>query len=202
MQGFGAPQRPTRCGGNSHAETALPAAKCAVRSEQGFIERGVQLGRITTFLASSALPFQKSEHGPATSCQLNPRRGSPRRCCSSTNPATRWFSTEAVVGLKDPMVGSFGVCCTLAASGHVTAPPSSVMNSRRFMSDLGSPPRSDHPAAGPVQWVLVSVQVIAPHSPRSCRTASIKRNSPYMPARQYDSPPPLVLTARLPLVPM
>jgi hypothetical protein len=34
------------------------------------------------------------------------------------------------------MIRSFGVCCALAASGHATALPSSVMNSRRFTSDL------------------------------------------------------------------
>src|SRR5215468_5456942 len=39
----------------------------------------------------------------------------------------------------------------------------------------------------------------APHSPRNWRTASISSRSPYMPGWQYDSPPPLVLTARLPL---
>jgi hypothetical protein len=33
---------------------------------------------------------------------------------------------------RNPMVGSFSGCCALAASGHVAAPPSSVMNSRRL----------------------------------------------------------------------
>ena len=64
----------------------------------------------------------------------------------STKVATRRFSTEAVIGLGDPMVGSLGVCCALAAGGHATALPSSAMNSRRFMSDLAPHSRSDHPA--------------------------------------------------------
>jgi hypothetical protein len=37
------------------------------------------------------------------------------------------------------MVGSFADCCARAASGHAAAvPPSSVMNSRRLMSDMGA----------------------------------------------------------------
>ena len=31
------------------------------------------------------------------------------------------------------MVGSFAGCCARVATGHAAAPPSSVMNSRRFM---------------------------------------------------------------------
>jgi hypothetical protein len=38
---------------------------------------------------------------------------------------------------KNPTTGIAG-CCARAASGHATAaPPSSVMNSRRLMSDIG-----------------------------------------------------------------
>src|SRR5947208_2901174 len=40
-----------------------------------------------------------------------------------------------------PTRGIFANCCARAASGHAAAaPPSSVMNSRRFMSDMGAPP--------------------------------------------------------------
>src|SRR5262249_20892835 len=44
-------------------------------------------------------------------------------------------------------------CCACAASGHVaTAPPSSVMNSRRFMSSMGtSSPMRYQPADRPVR---------------------------------------------------
>ena len=35
-------------------------------------------------------------------------------------------------GPKNPMIGIFAGCCARAASGHAAAPPSSVMNSRRF----------------------------------------------------------------------
>jgi hypothetical protein len=38
--------------------------------------------------------------------------------------------------LTKPTSGIAG-CCARAASGHAAAPPSSVMNSRRFMSDNG-----------------------------------------------------------------
>jgi hypothetical protein len=36
--------------------------------------------------------------------------------------------------LRNPITGIAG-CCAPAASGHAAAPPISVMNSRRFMSD-------------------------------------------------------------------
>src|SRR5262249_5890601 len=36
--------------------------------------------------------------------------------------------------------GPAGRCCPCAATGHGAAPPSSVMNSRRLMSSMGSPP--------------------------------------------------------------
>src|SRR5262249_51550158 len=35
--------------------------------------------------------------------------------------------------LRNPIIG-IAVCCARAASGHAAAPPSSVMNSRRFTS--------------------------------------------------------------------
>jgi hypothetical protein len=47
---------------------------------------------------------------------------------------------EGVVVPKNPMVGSFPACCARAASGHTTAaPPSSVVNSRRFNLNVRSP---------------------------------------------------------------
>jgi hypothetical protein len=49
------------------------------------------------------------------------------------NAATRRLSITGVLCPKNPMVGSFDGCCALAASGHAAAPPSSVMNWRRFI---------------------------------------------------------------------
>jgi hypothetical protein len=40
-------------------------------------------------------------------------------------------------------------CCARAPSGHATAPPSSVMNSRRF---IGSPQRG---GSGIIKWIRV-----------------------------------------------
>jgi hypothetical protein len=41
---------------------------------------------------------------------------------------------------RNPITGIAG-CCACAASGHAApAPPSSVMNSRRLMSNMGLPP--------------------------------------------------------------
>src|SRR5207302_3862420 len=38
----------------------------------------------------------------------------------------------------------------------------------------------------------------APHSPRSCRVASTRRNMPYWPGCVYDSPPPFVFIGSAP----
>ena len=46
----------------------------------------------------------------------------------------------AGVLLRNPITGIAG-CCARAASGHAAAaPPSSAMNSRRLMPDMGLPP--------------------------------------------------------------
>ena len=37
-----------------------------------------------------------------------------------------------------------------------------------------------------------------PHSPRSCRTASVSVNMPYMPLCVYESPPPFVFNGNGP----
>jgi hypothetical protein len=60
-----------------------------------------------------------------------------------TNAANHWPWVEGVPGTNNPMVGTFAGCCARAASGHVTAPPSSVMNARRFMWDMGLPPAQE-----------------------------------------------------------
>src|SRR5262245_7278962 len=49
-----------------------------------------------------------------------------------TKAAVHWLMAEAVPAPKNPIVGSFA-CCARAASGHAVAPPSRVMNSRRFI---------------------------------------------------------------------
>src|SRR5258708_20592272 len=46
---------------------------------------------------------------------------------------------ETVPPPRNPMRRIPSACCALAASGHAAAPPSSVMNLRRFM---GSPPQA------------------------------------------------------------
>src|SRR5262249_44831610 len=49
---------------------------------------------------------------------------------SGANPA-------GIPPARTPITGIAG-CCARAASGHAAAPPSSVMNSRRLMSDMGA----------------------------------------------------------------
>src|SRR5262249_11888816 len=56
----------------------------------------------------------------------------PTACSRCTKAVTAWLSTEAVVGLENPIGGS--ACCARAASRQAAAaPPRSVMNSRRFI---------------------------------------------------------------------
>jgi hypothetical protein len=62
-----------------------------------------------------------------------------------TKAAVQGLQTEASVP-KNPMVGSFPGCCARAAIGHAIAPPSTVMNSRRFIAPPR--PRSRIVAAG------------------------------------------------------
>src|SRR5262249_2157707 len=60
-----------------------------------------------------------------------------RRC--ATKAAVHGLKAEASAPRK-PIVGSFPACCARAAIGQATAPPSSVTNSRRLVSDIGLPP--------------------------------------------------------------
>jgi hypothetical protein len=39
----------------------------------------------------------------------------------------------------NPIVGRWPACCARAVSGHVAAPPSSVMNARRLLSNTELP---------------------------------------------------------------
>jgi hypothetical protein len=56
--------------------------------------------------------------------------------------------------LSKPITGSDG-CCERAASGHAAAPPRSVMNSRRFMSSMGTSPLcAVSPPTDPVRSVF------------------------------------------------
>src|SRR5437870_2550213 len=61
-----------------------------------------------------------------------------------------------------PTRGVLAGCCARAASGNATAaPPSSVRNSLRLMSDMGLPPRSDHSATnGAISLPQRGTQVI------------------------------------------
>src|SRR5215831_1924253 len=52
---------------------------------------------------------------------------SRNRC---TKAATHWLAAEGVAAPRKPIVRCLPDCCARAASGHATAPPSSVMNVR------------------------------------------------------------------------
>ena len=69
----------------------------------------------------------------------------PRSWSRRTNAATRSLSPTGVLSPKNPTIGRFPGCCACAASGQAAAPPSSVMNSRRFIDRIASAA----PARGP-----------------------------------------------------
>src|SRR5215472_5760938 len=65
-----------------------------------------------------------------------------RACANTTMRACASGSLAAIV-IRMPIRRFLSACCPRAASGHAAAaPPSSVMNSRRLMSDMGSSSRS------------------------------------------------------------
>ena len=79
----------------------------------------------------------------------------PNCCSPCTNAARRaWPSASSAPKLMStPMRRIRSGCCAPTASGHVAAPPRSVMNSRRLIEHLAlSPPRRvGRPAGGLVQ---------------------------------------------------
>src|SRR5262249_6895806 len=97
-----------------------------------------------------------------------------------TKAATRWFSTEAVAGREDPMLGSPGVCCARAANGPAAAaPPRSVMNSRRFIEyPPYSPTRPNH-LVGMGTRVFRKLPVGEERTQRGLASAGLKFGSTY-----------------------
>ena len=96
--------------------------------------------RTNSATISAARSLRPSAHRTLTATVRPSIQPSSRNRC--TKAATRWFSIEAVVGLKNPMAGSLHVCRACAASGQTAAAlPSSVMNSRRF---IRPPPFPNH----------------------------------------------------------
>src|SRR5262245_14160002 len=64
-------------------------------------------------------------------CQPSTRNpASNRSACRNGSPG------GGLPGDKTPTRGILPACCALTASGHAAAPPSSVMNSRRFISKV------------------------------------------------------------------
>src|SRR5215470_4499555 len=78
------------------------------------------------------------------------------------NARSRSEIASGDLGSRYPITG-IAACCALAASGHAaTAPPSSVMNSRRFM---GAPPQARAADYQLVQAGLVVAFGLMQHSP-------------------------------------
>jgi hypothetical protein len=109
---------------------------------------GVAAARMTSGAraANSAADLRISSGLPAVqrvsmrtlrpSVQPNPRspcKNAVRRTCPS--------ASSAASGISTPIRRAPSLCCARAASGHAAAPPMSVMNWRRLMSNMAFPPR-------------------------------------------------------------
>src|SRR4051794_29209279 len=56
----------------------------------------------------------------------------PSSLSPCTKAATHLLQADGVAAPKNPIVGGLPLCCARVTSGHADAPPTSVMNSRRF----------------------------------------------------------------------
>ena len=105
---------------------ALPRGPCGSRRDNDIDLEPDELGRdLGEALVASLRPAILDRDGAT----LDPAEFA-QPLHKSGGPLARGRSRAAP---KNPMVGSFAGCCARAASGHAAAaPPSSVMNSRRF----------------------------------------------------------------------
>ena len=94
--------------------------------------------RMTSTLSrtnSAAISAKRSNRPSAQRTSIATVRPSiqPSSRSRCTKAALRQLSTEALVGFKNPMVGSFSACCARAPSGHTARlPTSNETNLRRF----------------------------------------------------------------------
>src|SRR5262249_6991997 len=98
------------------------------------------------------LPFAPKLLTLMTACPvrsaLTPSDGSAKRGCAATTALSESTAAPVVKAVVVAFTEAPSVttarpqppCCECAASGHPTAPPSSVMKSRRLMSSTDSPP--------------------------------------------------------------
>src|SRR4029077_16631203 len=137
---------------NAKTTGTVEIASLTARAELPVVTMSSTLRRAN----SAAISAPRSLRPPAqrySIAMLRPSvQPSPRSRC--WNAAVQGAQADGVDEPKRPIVGSLDACCALAASGHATAaPPSSVMNSRRFVR---SPRRRGrvglpvHPGQGPL----------------------------------------------------
>jgi hypothetical protein len=122
------------------------------------------------------------------------------RCTKAT---VHRLQAEGVAVPSSPMVGRSPACCARAASGHAAAaPPRTVMNSRRFMSDVRIPDKSPAMGTHRARATLASRscarwQGSPPKAtPSGTNSAGVGRNRgagarfPPVPCRTPAAPPP------------
>ena len=155
-----------------HAKRGVPAAerearrdhrasrraggrRCARRASACRTRRQPGLRRCRGALRGAAASAGRSPTPARRSCSSAMRAGAPSRCsrCTRSPTGSRGCSAtrrhgcalRATSAWRGCVPGSFvslAGCCARAASGHAAAAPSSEMNSRRLMSNVGAPNRS------------------------------------------------------------
>src|SRR5262245_28393121 len=93
-------------------------------------------------VSSAAYRGKRSASPPAQRTSMSTLRptAKPASCSPCRNAATRLCpsGSSAARCMSTPIRRIFCACCARAASGHAAAPPSSAMNARRLMSDMGA----------------------------------------------------------------
>src|SRR5262249_29636804 len=121
--------------------------RCRHHRPDSDVRRAVLMAATLRLTRSAAMEGSRSNWPSAQRYSMATLRPSaqPASPRPRWNPAMRSVHCAADTPCSTPITGIAG-CCAPAPSGNVAAaPPSSVMNSRLFMSDMGLPPaRSDH----------------------------------------------------------
>src|SRR5262249_8427821 len=130
--------RPVPTGSPITADTiGISAVACFAATTGGvaYVTITSTLSRTNSAAISARFSYRPSAQRYSIATVRPSIQPSSRNRC--TKAVTHRFMATDVLVPKNPMVGGFG-CCARAASGHVAALPSRVMNSRRFM--CGWPP--------------------------------------------------------------
>ena len=109
-------------------------------------------------------------------------------CSRCTNAAAHRLQDEAEAEPRNPMVGSLPACCARAASGHTAAaPPSRVMNSRRFTAIASRADQNDSTAQYGGRLLRCEIFTRPMTAVGQTRTSSLRATRPLPPSAETTS---------------